>query len=672
MRSIGMCLAIMASFIGLLCSSFVLAAQDSEFRSPSVGEIASLPYVSHLAVSPDGESFAYLLDNTKTLFTASLSGREQPVARATGVEPVSKPRWSPDGHTIAFYCATGEGLQVCLLDVISAGVRQLTHMSGGFLPDYGIYANDGDTLDLEWSDDSTRIAFEAKPIPATSPISPRSKPTLVFSGDQDGDPLAGLSGFPLSSRWRGCDSLHSSENFAIGLSCGYSQIFVVDVRTGAVKQITQNQEHHFEPIWSADSKSLWCVTVDGGRRSRLDLPTTQIVEVDISSGAEKVVVPRGQSMLRLRRSPDGKLIAFEKGGFREYIPWSLVVITKTGKTIVDTRKLIDRNVVDFAWSDDSQTIVLNIRDGVRQRLLRLDIGSQAVSDIPLDTNWVTGFGLGPDNMIVFFAEDGTTLNEVRITHDNGRRVESVVKINPETAEWKLGKQKIVRWKNSRGEHLEGVLILPTDFAAGQTYPLIVDMRGSSSYDGFQRDRWDANQLLAQHDYAIFYPILRPFYYPMMFAFGDQFHRFRRAPEAIELMADDVNSGVEALIRSGVAQRGSVGLMGFSVGGYGALQMAIHSKIFTCVVAAGTVYADWSREYLLFSDSIDLRSRIGGMRLWDAPDLYRELSIVYSLDRIQSSRFASSRRSRLVHHRRERGNLQRIAGTPHARAVGSVS
>jgi dipeptidyl aminopeptidase/acylaminoacyl peptidase len=626
-----------ATLVGLtmgLCalfhSSYVLAAQDSYFNAPSVSDIASIGYVNDFTVAPDGRSFAYEFKGG--IFTATLSKTEGPLRRADG----TRPRWSPDGHSIAFYCTFEEGLQICLLDVQSGGIRRLTHLKGGIVRELGIEANGTPSLDIAWSPDSGRIAFATKPIPVADPKLPPAMDLAqpqVFSGEQDRDPLTHLPGFPMTRS--ACDSPHTYENFTSGSSCGFTQVFIADVRTGMVKQVTQDQEHHFYPIWSLDSKLLWCVTVPRTRRSRLQLPRTQIAKVDLVADTENVVVPRSEAKIRPRLSPDGKMIAFEQGGSGEYLPWSLVVMTTAGKTIVDTRKLIDRNVADFAWTSDSKAVILNIRDGVRRRLVRLSIGTQTISHIPLQTNWVAGFGSGPNNMIAFIAEDEATVNEVRATYDDGGHVQPVLKISPQTADWKLGKHQIVHWSNSRGEKLEGVLLLPTSFAPDQTYPLIVDMLGYQSCDCFQRDRWDANQLLAEHGYAIFYPIQRPVHYPFWFTMGDEFHRFAGVQQGNERMVDDVTTGLAELIRRGVARRDRVGLMGFSVAANGALQMAIHSDLFSCVVAAGTVYGDWSRHYLLFSDAVDLRSRIGGKTLWDAPDLYRELSIVYNLNRIKA-------------------------------------
>ena len=175
-------------------------------------------------------------------------------------------------------------------------------------------------------------------------------------------------------------------------------------------------------------------------------------------------------------------------------------------------------------------------------------------------------------------------------------------------------------------------MLPTNYREGQAYPLIVDMRGTSSCDCFQRDPWDANQLLAQHGFVAFFPIVRAFYYPFNYAEGEAFHRFQEPGQAVELMVDDITSGVKELFKRGLTRPGMVGLLGFSIGGYGALQMAIHTDMFSCVVAAGAVYGDWSREYLLFSDGVDLKSR-AGKTLWDDPDLYRRLSIIYNLNKI---------------------------------------
>jgi dipeptidyl aminopeptidase/acylaminoacyl peptidase len=612
----------------------VVEGDEPYFRSPSVADIASVPYVTDFSVSPDGRDLAYVTNNA--IFTARLSAGASTVRRAEGTHP----RWSPDSHTLAFYCMSEEGGQLCLIDLQTGTIDRLTHIPGGLIRDAGIDTNGGSSLDFSWSGDSTSIIFATKAtVSATSELIHSERDLaqpLVFSSQGNRDPLTRLplvDGQPMLGT---CDSKHSVENFSIGRRCGFTQLFIADVRTDAVRQVSGQLVDHFQPTWSADYKAVYCVTVKPTARSMLSMPSTQIVEVDLGTGIERVVVPGPESKIRPTTSPDHSMVAFEESGADRYIPWSLVVITKDGTQVLDTRKLIDRDIVNFVWSEDSKAIIVEIRDGVQQRLVYCRIADAKAINISLDTKWVADFDLGPDNLLAFIAEDWRTVNEVRLTADRGQHIQTILKITPETTEWDLGKQKTVHWRNSKGEDLEGVLLLPTNFDQHHSYPLIVDMRGSQSCQCFQRDRWDANQLLAQHGYAVFYPILRAVHTPFLFAMGDEFHRYRGALRGLNVMVDDVTTGVEELCRRGVARRGSIGLLGFSVGAYGALEMAMHSSLFNCIVASGAVYVDWPREYLLSSDIVDLQSRVGGKTFWDAPDLYRDLSIVYGLDRIKAA------------------------------------
>ena len=40
--------------------------------------------------------------------------------------------------------------------------------------------------------------------------------------------------------------------------------------------------------------------------------------------------------------------------------------------------------------------------------------------------------------------------------------------------WQLGAVEIIRWRNARGDAMEGTLLAPPGHVAGRRYPLIVD------------------------------------------------------------------------------------------------------------------------------------------------------------------------------------------------------
>jgi dipeptidyl aminopeptidase/acylaminoacyl peptidase len=601
------------------------------FSSPSVADIVSLGYVSDIAVSPNGRFLVYALNGE--IYTAGVTDQRRPVPRAKG----SRPRWSPDSRSIAYYCATSvETLELCVLEFASGASRQLTYLPFRIIRDAGIVGSGASDLDIAWSYDSRRVAFSSKPLTAkytanaTGTIDAQGDRPLVFSGEKGRDPSINLPGVAPAMSWSGCDMPHGIEDYSSGRFCEFSQLFVIDATTGAIKQLTDDREHHFHPAWAPHGNFLWCITVrDSGRRS--PRAPSDVVEIDLRTGAERVAVPGSAARILPRPSPNGKMVAFEQGASADYLPRSLVIARESGMVLLDTRSLIDRNVQEFAWTPDSQSIIISIRDGVRQRLVRLRLDSLSVTPLELGTNWVSGFSVGPGNLLVFSSEDAVNANDIYASDDGGASSRALFKLNPQTGRWRLGRQQIVRWFNSRGEQLEGVVLLPINATTNASYPLVVDMRGSNSCDCFQHDPWDANQLLAQHGYAVFYPIVRAVHNPSP-TLGDKFHNSIDARQGIDRMVDDVISGINELFRRGITRPGAVAVMGFSVGAYAALQMAIHSKLFSCVIAAGPVYADWPRTYLLWSDAVGLQNRVG-KTLWDDPALYRDLSILEHLQKI---------------------------------------
>ncbi len=203
--------------------------------------------------------------------------------------------------------------------------------------------------------------------------------------------------------------------------------------------------------------------------------------------------------------------------------------------------------------------------------------------------------------------------------------------NPQIRAWALGEQEVIRWKNSRGQELEGVLIKPVGYEPGKRYPIIVDGYNSQP-NGFKSFQMMGNQLWAAQGYAVFWPVARAPHTWMDAYRDDAFDHEAHGPKGIDALLDDAMSGIDEVIRRGIADPGRLGLHGFSNGGGAVGYLVTHSERFKCAVWASGVYPDWITPALLQTDST-LATFEGGANVWDEPETYVKLSAVYQLQNL---------------------------------------
>ena len=133
--------------------------------------IAGLP-----AFSPDGSVVAYVRSQNPELILFNVADHrvEQRIdARSPGtpsettqVLDIGGPSWSPDGRQLAFSCWDGAGDEICVLEVATSEVTQLTRLSEEFRTHIAAGDAPNATANMgppAWSPDGARIAAAAYP-----------------------------------------------------------------------------------------------------------------------------------------------------------------------------------------------------------------------------------------------------------------------------------------------------------------------------------------------------------------------------------------------------------------------------------------------------------------------------------------------------------------------------
>lgn len=165
------------------------------------------------------------------------------------------------------------------------------------------------------------------------------------------------------------------------------------------------------------------------------------------------------------------------------------------------------------------------------------------------------------------------LGSISIYNPEKRVLESVVPLNSRLDVNDLSPMKVIDYIASDGLPLSGYLTLPKNVVG--TPPLVVLVHGGpESRDYYDFEGW--SQYLASHGYSVFQPQFRG-----SSGFGQKFVEAGFG-EWGGRMQDDVTDGVEHLVQSGQAKRGSICIAGASYGGYTALMGAVKTpELYQC-------------------------------------------------------------------------------------------
>jgi len=527
------------------------AALLAQPRGLDESDVMRLKAVGGVALSPDGNRVLYTVSawehpNAKgdtalgdvherrshVFIVPAAGGASRQLT--FGERGESQPAWSPDGRTIAFVAARGTGSgengprpQIWLLPADGGEARQLTTIKDG-------------VNGYVWSPDGSRIAL------LTTDTLTREQDAKLRRRD---DPKVYEGDFRLVHIW------------------------VVDVATGAASKVTSgNFTVNGVPSWSPDGKTL----------AFQASPTPMIRDerhdaylVDVASRQLTPLTTNHEVESAPAFSPDGRTLAWTSVA-HEFVPHKDGIMPRTLRNArIMTMDLATKAITNHAqrgfdvspgavrWSPNGKELWFTASDRVYQSLYAYDLAAKTYTP---RTQKLLVAGLSPSAdgsrfaLAINSAEQPT---EVFVTDASFASPKRITTTNAWLSDRAIGASQVITWKSFDGKEAEGVLLLPVGYKEGNKVPLIVSAHGGPTgvhTAGFKLGT-DPGQTWAARGWAVFYPNPRG-----STGYGEWWMHANTGDWGGGDYKD-IMTGVDALIKRGVADSSKMAFEGWSYGGY---------------------------------------------------------------------------------------------------------
>ena len=546
------------------------------------------------------------------------------------------PEWSPDGNTIAFLSdrplpggdkSADDGGDP--KDTEEATRIWLIPMHGGEA--YPLYTEDLDTHAFAWSPDGARIYFSI-----TDPLAKNAEDTrkeewkdvIRWREQERGDVLLAL---PVSSALKASEATPQAHQEdkpaddkpqypADAVVIAHSPLEIAEVLPSpSGTQIafeTNSISHRLEN--PADSE-LFLVSAKGSPNGG------KVKQLTHNEGLEDHLVwdPSGKSIDFLIAAASGSV----EGPYTDVQGRIYSLDVESGK-ITRLGSDFDGDWMDFTVTDDGTVLAAGLKS-MDQHVYRID-GSKFEGLATVPGNYArldaakhssallfTHSGITEPTQ-VFVASTLTALNDVK----------PVTAFNPVFAERAQVEWQPYNWKSDDGTPVEGVLIYPPGKKGAKHLRMLTFIHGGpadADSNRFGADWYDYATLAAANGWLVFRPNYRG-----SSGYGDAFI-LGIQPHLVSVPGRDILSGVDALVKDGIADPNHLTIGGYSYGGYMTNWLITQTTRFrAAVTGAGAVehVANWGND----DDSFDDAWYLSGYP-WEKPDLYQSEAALFQITKV---------------------------------------
>jgi dipeptidyl aminopeptidase/acylaminoacyl peptidase len=522
--------------------------------------------VSDPQLSPDGAQIIYTrqwVDKQNDRRESSLWVMNADGSKSRFLVRGSGARWSPTGDRIA-YTAQGDprGTQIFVRYMDAEGaVSQITRVEKA-------------PGTVTWSPDGTRLGFTMNVDAKTSwsikmPRSPEGArwvetPRIVERLDyrQDG------TGFD--------DDV-------------YRHVFVVPATGGTPRQLTNGDWHHNGVEWTPDSKQI----LFGSLRvpdAEYQWRESEIYSVDVDSGAIRQLTTRKGQDGNPQVSPDGKRVAYTGNDWSKdtWQDSKLYVMNIDGSNPRLVSGTWDRSPQNVTWREDGSGLYFTAQDQGSQNLYFLPMAGPRADDVQMvtkGTHMLTTSTIVKGKAVGVLTSFQTPPDIISFDIAAPSQFRKLTSVNEDIlAGKKLGDVKEMWYTSVDGLKIQGWYVTPPDFDPAKKYPMQLHIHGGphSMYGVGFNYGW---QEMAANGYVVLYTNPRG-----STGYGSSFgNQIMRAYPSKDY--DDLMAGVDELLKKGFVDPQNMFVTGCSGGGVLTAWVVGHTNRFAAA-SSNCPVIDW--------------------------------------------------------------------------------
>jgi len=556
--------------------SLVPRPAGAQQRALTVDDYLALPVVGDPQLSPDGKWVAYTVTHyslkenrgTTRIWLADVAaGTTRQLTAGPGSD--RQPRWSPDGHTLAFVSTRESGPQLWVLPVGGTGgeARRVSSLADG-------------VSDPVWLPDGTGVLV-------TSDIK------WPPNGDQEIDRRNGE--YPTEARiwtelmWRHWDDWRAGKR---------QHVFLVSVADGTARDLTPVD--HDVPTIATSGDGDVAVAPDGKEIAvalHADSTVADNTNVDIyligrdwgggtgDGGLRQLTTAKGADNTP-RYSPDGQWLAYlsmERPGFEADRERVMLVGRSGGRTegrTVEATAGWTLSVGSYTWCPDSNCIYATVEERGRENVYRIDLPSFARSRVVGPAGVNTDVSVAPDGKTLAYLHQSAThpaelwVAGRQLSHHSDAAVAGLA----------LSPLEEFGFRGALGDSVYGWTLKPPGFDASKKYPLVYLLHGGpqTAWLDLWHARWNY-QMFAARGYVV----------AAVNRHGSTGYGQKFTDAVSQHWGDypyeDLMKGLDVLARLPYVDTTRMGAAGASYGGYMVYWIAGHSNRFKALVAHDGVF-----------------------------------------------------------------------------------
>ena len=560
-------------------------------------DMVELTRLSEPAVSPDGRHVIYLRSQVNwtendEVFRYRIidleSGTTGLVIEAEAAdETFSRPAWRPDGSGFIARLKRGSDKhrQAYLVQLSDLSVQRITE-------------HPEDVDDVQWSARGDRFFFSSR--------------TPLDKEEEDGR----------ENRWliKEYESVRMREIWEFVLATGETRPVVFgdfDVREYSV-----SRDGNFI-VYARDPDGLH------------DAPESEVHLVELRSGKTRRITRNAFREQKVRLSPDNRSIAFiatVNAAGQPYFEDNVFLSRIGGPGARPILTDVNMEMLDVEFDASGRGLYIRGNTGLRTNLYHYRFADEKLTEFTAGDHVVDDWEFDAvSGTHAFLLRTAAFPGEVFLIRPGSQQP---TRLTSEYAgfvdRFKLPRQAAYSWEGYDGTKLEGLLVYPLGYSAGDEFPLVTITHGgprSSSQFG----SWNVSRylpVLAGNGYGIFLPNHRG-----SSGYGDDFMRDMVGGYFTNSHLD-VLSGVDSLVDAGLASPDKLVKMGWSAGGHMTNKLVTVTDRFAAA-SSGAGVADWTSLYGE-SDTRHNRTPWFGGTPWNEEsdhDLYRNQSPLYGADSV---------------------------------------